>query len=64
MLTQEDLATGRHFEDVIALAGYPIDIHPVDGSGGGIQAALEAGLRSADVYEIPYHALVPLAAQS
>ncbi|HEV2121687.1 MAG TPA: FAD-dependent oxidoreductase [Chloroflexota bacterium] len=60
VLTAEDLATGRHFEDVIALAGYPVDIHPVDGAAGGVQAALEAGLRTADVYEIPYRSLVPL----
>jgi hypothetical protein len=60
VLSMEDLASGRHFEDVIALAGYPVDIHPVDGAGGGVQAALEAGLRSADIYEIPYRSLVPL----
>ncbi len=60
ILTQDDLAAGRHFDDVIALAGYPMDIHPVDGAGGGIQAALDAGLRSADVYEVPYRSLVPL----
>jgi hypothetical protein len=60
VLTLEDLATGRHFEDVIALAGYPVDIHPVDGAGGGIQNALEKGMRTADVYEIPYRSLVPL----
>ena len=59
VLTLDDLAAGRHFDDVIALAGYPIDIHPVDGAGGGIQAALEAGLKAADVYEIPYRSLVP-----
>ncbi|HEX2185902.1 MAG TPA: FAD-dependent oxidoreductase, partial [Chloroflexota bacterium] len=60
VLTYDDLASGRHFEDVIALAGYPVDIHPVDGAAGGIQAALDAGLRAADVYEIPYRSLVPL----
>ncbi len=60
VLTMDDLATGRHFEDVVALAGYPVDIHPVDGIAGGVQAALDAGLRTADVYEIPYRSLVPL----
>jgi hypothetical protein len=60
VLTQDDLATGRHFDDVIALGGYPVDIHPVDGTGGGVQSALDSGLRTADVYEIPYRSLVPL----
>lgn len=60
VLDMADLAAGRHFEDVIALAGYPVDIHPVDGAGGGTQNALEQGLRTADVYEIPYRSLVPL----
>lgn len=45
---------------MIALAGYPVDIHPVDGTAGGIQNALEQGMRTADVYEIPYRSLVPL----
>ncbi|HEV7663263.1 MAG TPA: FAD-dependent oxidoreductase, partial [Chloroflexota bacterium] len=60
VLTQDDLASGRHFEDVIALGGYPVDIHPVDGAGGGVQSALDSGLHTADVYEIPYRSLVPL----
>ena len=36
VLTMEDLAAGTRFPDVIALSGYPVDIHPVDGGGGGI----------------------------
>ena len=59
VLSMEDLATGRHFEDVIALCGYPVDIHPVDGAAGGTQAAMAAGLHAADVYEIPYRSLIP-----
>ncbi len=59
VLTADDLATGRHFEDVIALAAFPFDIHPVMGDGGGTTSALEAGLRTANVYEIPYRSLVP-----
>ncbi len=58
-LTADDLATGRHFPDVIALGGFPVDIHPVTGKGGGIATALEMGLRTAPVYEIPYRSLVP-----
>jgi hypothetical protein len=60
VLTMEDLAAGTRFPDVIALSGYPVDIHPVDGGGGGIQAALDAGLKAADVYQIPYRSLLPL----
>jgi hypothetical protein len=56
VLRLEDLATGRHFDDVVALAGYPVDIHPVDGSGSGIREDVP----TADVYEIPYRSLLPL----
>lgn len=58
-LTADDLASGRHFEDVVALGSFPIDIHPVTGSGGGIATALEMGLSTAPVYEIPYRSLIP-----
>jgi hypothetical protein len=56
LLTVDDLISGRHFDDVVALAGYPVDIHPVDGSGSGIREDVP----TADVYEIPYRSLVPL----
>lgn len=55
-LTAEDIAQGREFEDVVALAGYPFDIHSPTGSGGGATGEL----RSANVYEIPYRCLVPI----
>ncbi len=54
-LTAEDLASGREFDDVIALCGYPIDLHSPDGSGGGATGELEV----ANVYQIPYRCLVP-----
>lgn len=54
-LTLDDLATGRDFDDVIALAGYPVDIHsPTDDSGG-----VDGHLKTANVYQIPYRSLVP-----
>jgi hypothetical protein len=56
VLQVEDLTSGRHFDDVIALGGYPVDVHPVDGGGGG----LREDIKTADVYEIPYRSLVPL----
>jgi hypothetical protein len=54
-LTLEDLAEGREFEDVIALAGYPVDIHSPTGDGGGATGEL----KTANIYQIPYRSLVP-----
>jgi hypothetical protein len=54
-LTYDDLASGRHFDDVIALAGYPLDIHSPDGPGGGTDGVKP----TANQYEIPFRSLVP-----
>jgi hypothetical protein len=54
-LTLEDLASARVFDDVIALCGYPVDIHSPTDDGGGADGRLE----TANVYEIPYRSLVP-----
>lgn len=54
-LTQEDLVTGRDFEDAIAYAAYPIDVHDPRGSGGGVSNRGE----TANAYQIPYRCLVP-----
>jgi hypothetical protein len=56
-LTLGDLQNGRQFEDVIALCGYPIDIHDPTGAGGGAGA----GPPTANIYEIPYRVMVPQA---
>lgn len=53
-LSMDDVVTGRHFEDVIARSGYPIDIH--DPSGKGVTEALVQG---DGAYDIPYRCLVP-----
>lgn len=54
-LTLDDLASGRSFEDVIALCGYPVDIHsPTDDSGG-----TTGELQTANVYQMPYRIMVP-----
>jgi hypothetical protein len=54
-LTVEDLIDGREFDDVIALCGFPVDIHsPTDDSG-----AVGNGFRTANVYQIPYRSLLP-----
>jgi glycine/D-amino acid oxidase-like deaminating enzyme len=55
VLTVEDLASGREFEDVVALCGYPVDIHSPTGDGGGADGTY----RTANVYQIPYRSLVP-----
>jgi hypothetical protein len=55
VLTIEDLAEGREFDDVIALCGYPVDIHSPTDDGGAVGDAI----RTANVYQIPYRSLVP-----
>lgn len=55
ILTLGDLQNGRRFPDVIALCGYPVDIHDPDGAGGGTGEAPP----TANVYEIPYRVLTP-----
>jgi hypothetical protein len=55
-LTLQDLHSGRAFDDVVALCGYPLDIHDPTGSGGGTGGA---GLDAANVYQIPYRVMLP-----
>lgn len=55
-LTLDDLATGREFDDVVTLCGYPVDIHSPTGDGGGADGSYP----SANVYQIPFRSLVPL----
>ena len=55
-LTLQDLAEGREFEDVIALAGYPVDNHSPTDDGGGATGEW----KTANIYQIPYRSLVPL----
>lgn len=55
-LTLDDLATGRDFDDVIALCGYPVDLHSPTGPGGGANGEMP----TANVYQIPYRSLVPV----
>ncbi len=55
-LTLEDLVDGRHFDDVIAVAGYPVDIHSPSGANGPFDDGIPA---TANEYEIPFRSLVP-----
>ena len=54
VLTAEDLLSLRSFPDVIALGGYPIDIH----SPGG-EKTLTRHLGHHDIYQIPLGSLLP-----
>ena len=54
-LTLDDLVAAREFEDVIALAGYPVDLHSPTGDGGGATGEY----KTANIYEIPFRSLVP-----
>ncbi|MDF1514485.1 MAG: FAD-dependent oxidoreductase [Anaerolineae bacterium] len=58
-LTADDLASGRHFDDTIALESFPVDLHPAVGDGGGTDTGLAIGCKTAAVYEIPYRCLIP-----
>lgn len=59
-LTAEDLSSGMHFDDAIALQSFPVDLHPEVGDGGGTDTGLERGFTTASVYEVPYRCLVPV----
>ena len=55
-LTFEDLQRGRHFDDVIAVAGYPVDIHNPKSGDGPFDDGIPP---TANIYEIPYRTLTP-----
>jgi hypothetical protein len=52
VMTQEDVLSCRHFEDSIAVASYPIDIHRPSDDGCTL-------IWCGDCYDIPYRSLVP-----
>jgi hypothetical protein len=52
MLTGEDILACRHFEDVVAVASYPIDLHHPKGGDCTLTWC-------EDCYDIPYRCLVP-----
>ena len=54
VLTADDVLSARHFEDGIACASYPIDIHNPTGTGTDIRR-----LKDGTFYKIPYRCLVP-----
>ncbi|ADL69215.1 glucose-inhibited division protein A [Thermoanaerobacterium thermosaccharolyticum DSM 571] len=52
VLTAEDLITSKHFDDCIAIGGYPIDIHSPDGD-----KTTYMNLGEDNIYEIPFRSL-------
>ncbi len=52
VMTQEDVLACRHFDDSIAVASYPIDIHRPSDDGCTL-------IWCGDCYDIPYRSLVP-----
>lgn len=56
-LTLGDLQNGTQFPDVIALCGYPVDVHDPAGAGGGTAESPP----TANIYEIPYRVMLPRA---
>lgn len=52
ILTAEDILGGKHFDDKVCLAGYPVDIHHSQGGDCSMYFC-------DDAYEIPYRVLVP-----
>lgn len=54
-LTLDDLASGTDFDDVIAVCGYPVDIHSPTDAGGGVSDEI----KTANAYQIPYRCLIP-----
>lgn len=55
-LTQEDLVSAKKFDDVIAHAGYPIDVHSPDGKGEVVKE--EDNITWGSMYSVPYRCLV------
>jgi hypothetical protein len=51
-MTREDIMTCRHFDDAIAVASYPLDIHHPQGGGCTLEWC-------GDCYDVPYRSLVP-----
>lgn len=51
-MTREDIMACRHFDDAIAVASYPLDIHHPQGGGCTLEWC-------GDCYDIPYRSLIP-----
>lgn len=56
VLKQEDILSGKKFKDVIAHAGYPIDVHSPDGEEEIIKDDMH--IKPGVMYSIPYRCLI------
>ena len=52
VMTRDDILSCRRFDDAIAVAGYPIDLHSPDDDGCTLEWC-------GDCYDIPYRSLLP-----
>ncbi|PST84665.1 FAD-dependent oxidoreductase [Pedobacter yulinensis] len=57
VMTADDVLGCAHFDDAVAVASYPLDLHHPVGGGCTLQWC-------GDCYDIPYRSLVPLAAEN
>lgn len=53
VMTAEDILSCRRFDDAVAVASYPLDIHHPEGGGCTLQWC-------GDCYDIPFRSLIPL----
>lgn len=51
-MTREDIMACQHFDDAVAVASYPLDIHHPQGGGCTLEWC-------GDCYDIPYRSLIP-----
>ena len=51
-MTRDDIMSCQHFDDAVAVASYPLDIHHPQGGGCTLEWC-------GDCYDIPYRSLVP-----
>ncbi len=55
-LTLEDITSCRKFDDVVAHAGYPVDVHSPDGKGEVVKD--EDNITYGSMYSVPYGCLI------
>lgn len=55
VMTEEDVLTARHFDDVVARGSYPIDLHSPDGKDTILKR-----VPPGQAYDIPLRCLIPL----
>lgn len=58
LLTGDDVASGRSFEDAVARVSFPADIHEPEGTGQ-VGFRVGSGPARRGSYDIPYRALIP-----